>query len=77
MDDFVMNRYQDISEMAKCMQALPVNQGGVHFGQVRIMKLKAFLFWIKDRQCRGLPLNLDDDGFMIHSLKRQFKILEQ
>jgi len=57
MDDFMMNRYQDISEMAKCMQVLPVNRR-VYFGQVHIMKLKAFLFWIKDRQHRGLPLNL-------------------
>jgi len=63
MDDFAMNRYQDISEMAKRVQALPVNRGGVRFGQVHIMKLKAFLFWLKDRQRRGLPLNLDDDGF--------------
>jgi len=63
MEDFAMNRYQDISEMAKRVQALPVNRGGVRFGQVHIMKMKAFLFWLKDRQRRGLPLNLDDDGF--------------
>jgi len=63
MDDFAMNHYQDILEMAKRVQALPVNRGGVCFSQVHIMKLKSFLFWLKDHQRRGLPLNLDDDGF--------------
>jgi len=63
MDDFALNWYQDISDMAKRVQALPLNRGGVRFGQVHIMKLKAFLYWLKDRQRRDLPLDLDDGGF--------------
>jgi len=63
MDNFAMNQYQDISDMAKCVQALLVHQGGACFGQVHIMKLKACLFWLKDQQRRGLPLNIDDNGF--------------
>ena len=50
MDNFALNCYQDISDMAKRVQALPLNQGGVRFSQVHIMKLKAFLYWLKDRQ---------------------------
>jgi len=63
LEDFAYNRYQDISEMAKRVQALPVDRGGVRFGQVHILKLKAFLWWLKDRLRRGLPLDLDDGGF--------------
>jgi len=63
LDDFALNQYQDISEFAKRVQALPVNRGGMQFRQLHIIKLKAFLYWLKDRQRRGLPLNLDDGGF--------------
>jgi len=63
LDDFALNQYQDISEFAKRVQALPVNRGGVRFGQLHIIKLKAFLYWLMDRQHRGLRLDLDDGGF--------------
>ena len=63
LDDFANNRYQDISEMAKRVQALPPDRGGVRFGQGHIHKLKAFLWWLKDRVHRGLALDLDDGGF--------------
>jgi len=63
LEDFAFNQYQDISMFSKRDQALPVNRGGVQFGQLHIIKLKAFLYWVKDCQCRGLPLNLDDGGF--------------
>jgi len=63
MDDFTLNTYQDITDFAERVQALPVNRGGVRFGQVHIIKLKGFLYWLKDQQRRGLPLDLNDRGF--------------
>jgi len=50
MDDFALNTYQDITDFAKRVQALPINHGGVRFGQVHIIKLKGFLYWLKDQQ---------------------------
>jgi len=63
LSDFMLNSYVDISELAKRVQALPVNCGGKHFGQVHIIKLKGFLYWLKDRQRQGLPLKLDNVEF--------------
>jgi len=63
LDDFALNTYQDITNFAKRVQALPIDRGHVRFGQVHIIKLKGFLYWLKDRLRRGLPLNLDDGGF--------------
>jgi len=63
LNDFAMNTYQDITDFTKRVQALPVNCGGMSFGQVHIIKLKGFLYWLKDRQRRDLPLDLDDSGF--------------
>jgi len=63
LEDFALNTYQDITDFAKRVQALPLNRGGVRFGQVHIIKLKGFLYWLKDRQRRDLPLDLDDGGF--------------
>jgi len=37
LEDFAYNRYQDISKMAKRVQALPVQRGGIRFGQVHIL----------------------------------------
>jgi len=70
LDDFALNTYQDITDFAKRVQALPVNRGGVRFGQVHIIKLKGFLYWLKDRQRRGLPLDLDNGGFGEEQLTR-------
>ncbi len=63
LDDFALNTYQDITDFAKRVQALPVGRGHVRFGQVHIIKLKGFLYWLKDRLRRDLPLDLDDGGF--------------
>jgi len=63
LKDFMLNTYQDITDFAKRVQALPLNHRGVRFRQVHIIKLKAFLFWLKDRQRRHLPLDLDDGRF--------------
>jgi len=63
LEDFALNTYQDITDFAKRVQALPLNRGGVWFGQVHIIKLKGFLYWLKDCQQRDLPLDLDDRGF--------------
>jgi len=63
LKDFALNHYQDISKFAERVQALPVNRGGMQFRQLHIIKLKAFLYWLKDCQHRDLPLNLDDGGF--------------
>jgi len=70
LDDFALNTYQDITDFAKCVQALPVDCSHVRFGQVHIIKLKGFLFWLKDRLRRGLPLDLDDRGFGEEQLTR-------
>jgi len=35
----------------------------MQFGQVHIIKLKGFLYWLKDRQRRGLLLELDNIEF--------------
>jgi len=40
-----------------------VARGGNQFGQLHIVKMKAFLYWLKDCQRRGLPLDLDNGGF--------------
>jgi len=37
LNDFAMNTYQDITDFAKRVQALPVNCGGVRFRQVHII----------------------------------------
>ena len=34
MDDFTLNHYQDIDDMAKQVQVLSVARGGMRFGQV-------------------------------------------
>jgi len=62
-EDFAYNHYQDISKMAKRVLALPVQWGGIQFGQVHILKLKAFLWWLKDHQWCNLPLDLNGGGF--------------
>jgi len=56
LDDFALNQYKDISEFAKHVQALPEACGGVIFGQVHIIKLKALLYWLKDKTRRGLTI---------------------
>jgi len=63
LDDFALNTYQDITDFVKRVQALPVGGGHVRFGQVHIIKLKGFLYWLKDCLQRDLPLDLDDGGF--------------
>jgi len=49
--------------MAKRVQAIPVDYGGIWFRQVHILKLKAFEWWLKDHQRCSLPLNLNNSGF--------------
>ena len=49
--------------MTKRVQALSVARGGVRFGQMHIVKLKAFLFWLKDRQRRDQELDPGVGGF--------------
>jgi len=61
--DFSLSRYEDISDMTKRVQALSVARGGVRFGQMHIVKLKAFLFWLKDRQRRDQELDPGVGGF--------------
>jgi len=70
LNDFALNTYQDITNFAKRVQALPVDCGHVRFGQVHIIKLKGFLYWLKDRLRRGLLLDLDDGGFGKEQLTR-------
>jgi len=62
-EDFSLSRYEDISDMPKRVQALSVAHGGVHFGHMHIVKMKAFLFWLKDRQRRDQQLNPGAGGF--------------
>jgi len=70
LNDFALNTYQDITDFARHVQALPIDRGHVRFGQVHIIKLKGFLFWLKDRLRRGLPLDLDNGGFGEEQLTR-------
>ncbi len=56
LKDFALNQYKDISKFAKLVQALPEARGGVIFGQVHIIKLKALLYWLKDKTRRGLAI---------------------
>jgi len=63
LQDFALNSYNNILELVKRVQVLPINHGGTRFGQVHIIKLKDFLYWLKDRQRRGLLLELDNVEF--------------
>jgi len=69
LQDFVLNSYNNILELAKRVQVLPFNHGGMQFGQVHIIKLKGFLYWLKDRQRRGLLLDLDNIEFSQEELQ--------
>jgi len=55
LDNFALNTYQDITDFAKRVQALPVNQGGIWFRQVHIIKLKGFLYWLKTGRDEDFP----------------------
>jgi hypothetical protein len=47
----------DVTEMANRMAKRTVNDGRVTLGTVVIKHLQTLVWWIRDRQKRGLPLN--------------------
>jgi len=60
LDNFALNQYKDISKFAKSVQALPEACRGVIFCQVHIIKLKALLYWLKDKMQKGLAIIWQD-----------------
>jgi len=48
--DFSLNQYSDIESFAKKLQALPTARGGVNMGHMHVLKMKALLYWLKNRE---------------------------
>jgi len=77
MTDFSLNRYSDIDSFAKKLQALPIARGGVNLGHMHVIRLKAFLYWLKNRIRRGIDIYDDyDEDFGQVELQASIKALE-
>jgi len=77
MTDFSLNRYSDIDSFAKKLQALPTNRGGLNLGHMHVVRLKAFLYWLKNRIRRGINIYDDyDEDFGQVELEASIKALE-
>jgi hypothetical protein len=50
----------DVTEMAKRLASRTVVDGRTILGTVQIKNLQALVFWVKDRQKRGLNLDVND-----------------
>jgi len=77
LTDFSLNQYADIESFAKKLQALPVLRGGVNMGHMHVLKMKALLYWLKDRDRRGIDIYEDyDEDFGQVELLASIKSLE-
>ena len=77
MTDFSLNRYSNIDSFAKKLQALPIARGGVNLGHMHVIRLKAFLFWLKNWIHRGINIYDDyDEDFGQVELQASIKALE-
>ena len=61
LDDLgVLETDMDVTEMAKRMASRTQAEGRVLLGTVIIKRLQTLVWWIRDHQKRGLPLNADE-----------------
>jgi len=73
--DFLLNRYSDINGFAKKL-SLPPERGGLKLGHMHVLCLKAFLYWLKSLERRGINLYDKREDFGQYKLKECIKALE-
>jgi len=74
LNEFAISEPQDIVDLAKRVQGLPANMGGMCFGQLHLIKLKGLLSWIKDWKRHALPI--DPNEFDKEVLVRAIELLK-
>jgi hypothetical protein len=72
-----MDNDTDVSDMAKRMAGRTAAEGRVNLGTVQIKKLQALVWWVKDRQKRGLELRADEFGPVELELAKNNKRVER
>jgi len=75
--DFSLNRYSDIDSFAKKLQALPPERGGMRLGHMHVLRLKAFLYWLKNLTRRGIDLYDVNEDFGQYELEESIKSLKK
>jgi len=53
--DFSLNRFSDIDGFAKKL-SLPPERGGIKLGHMHVLRMKAFLYWLKSLSRHGINL---------------------
>jgi len=77
MTNFSLHWYYDIDSFAKKLQALPTNRGGLNLGHMHVVRLKAFLYWLKNWIHCGIDIYYDyDKDFGQAELQASIKALE-
>jgi len=74
--NFSLNWYTDIDSFMKKLQALPPERGGVRLGHMHVLRLKAFLYWLKNQSRRGIDLYDPREDFGQYELHESIKALE-
>ena len=70
-----MDNDTDVSDMAKRMASRTVAEGRVNLGTVQIKKIQALIWWVRDRQKRGLALAAEDfDAEALESAKNSKRV---
>jgi hypothetical protein len=67
MADLAVMDKKDITDMMTNITRLPANRGGVRIGAVITKKVKALVYWCKERKRRGQ--NLDANEFTDEELE--------
>jgi hypothetical protein len=61
IDDWgILRKDRDVDEMAKQMAAHTQADGRVILGLAALMRLKALVFWVRDKQKLNVEINPDD-----------------
>jgi len=74
--NFLLNRYTDIESFTKKLQALLPERGGVCLGHMHVLRLKAFLYWLKNQSRWGIDLYDPREDFGQYKLHESIKALE-
>ncbi len=73
----VLENDTDVSEMAKRMASRTVAEGRVLLGTVVVKRLQTLVWWVRDRQKRGLPLVAAEFDMEAMNEAAQMKVLSR
>ncbi len=73
----VLETDTDVSDMAKRLASRPQAQGRVYLGTVIVKRLQTLVWWVRDHQKRGLPVNAADFNVQAMNEAAEMKSLKR